>query len=268
MYVDEDYNDYIQEKFERAIHKNKDKLSSCQHELIPNTYIYLNSLNLFIGKQRAGKSGAIIKEIIKICDNSPETHLLVYVNKSGKEDDVLFESTKKLIPIPILYVSHKESVNALRKIFEYKHAYKSIKLNRLEDEVPEQYIDQIDRNLYVKDFSLPFLHTLIFFEDTANSPLLKDKFILDVMGRCAHHSVTCFLASQFWKSIPSTLKENVSTIFFYGGATNREFYYLLSQVNIEEDHKELYNAYKRLDVTDKMIIDNYTRQIIFTDRKH
>ena len=266
MRVNRKYNAQIQSVIDDVIDKNMDTLSSVQHLLIPNTYTYQNSMNLLIGKQRCGKSTMIIKEIMKICDNLPEAHMVVYINKSGKPDDSLFEKLKSVIPVPILCVSHKDAVPALQNLDSYKFAYKTIKSNHLENKLPEEYLSQFDEHLHVNNLDLPFLQTILFFEDTANSALLKDKYILDVLGRCAHYQVICFLASQYWKSIPSTAKENVSTIYFYGGASNREFYYLVSQINIEEDHKILYHQYKKLDVSDKMIVDNYSRQILFVDR--
>ena len=261
------YTQYIQEIFEDAIHQNKSKLRACQLSKIPNTHLYLNSLNLFIGKQRAGKSGAIIKELIKISQNEPHTHLLIYINKTGEETDDLFESTKHLIQLPIMYVSHQNAVEYLKQLDTYKQAYKELKRQNKKQQIPQKYMEQLNKNLFIDDLSKPFLHTLLFFEDTANSPLLKDAYIKDILGRCAHYGVSCFLASQFWKSIDPTIKANVKSIFFYGGVSDREFYYFISQVNTEYDHKQLLQQYKQLDVTDKMMIDTYTREIKFLTRQ-
>jgi hypothetical protein len=55
---------------------------------------YYNSVNVFVGRQGAGKGVQALTEIIKISKVSPITHLLIYVSKYGTESDKTFESMK------------------------------------------------------------------------------------------------------------------------------------------------------------------------------
>ena len=50
---------------------------------IPRTHTYANSLNVFVGRQRSGKSYQAIQEIIKISRVDPNAHLVVYINENG-----------------------------------------------------------------------------------------------------------------------------------------------------------------------------------------
>ena len=73
---------------------------------IKGTNTYANSLNVFVGRQRSGKSFQAIQEIIKISRIDPTAHLLVYVNQKGSCDDDTFETFKEMIEIPIEYVRY------------------------------------------------------------------------------------------------------------------------------------------------------------------
>ena len=260
------YDEYTQARISQALSNNKDKVKAAQRQKIPNSLIYLNSLNILCGKQGSGKTMTAIKEIIKISENSPETHLLIYINKTGKQDDLAFEATKDLIKIPIMYVSQADAIKALKEIFEYKQLYKDIKSHKLENQMSEQHKQELYENVHIDNMKRPFLHTLILFEDTANSPLLKDKFILDILARCRHYQVSCFLPVQYWKALTPALKENASVIFFFGGVSPRGFYYFISQVYTQEDHHEIFQKYNQLGVKDMMVLDNYTGESLFLDR--
>ena len=47
------------------------------------TYCYYNSVNIAVGLQRSGKTYTIIEEIINISKVCPNTHMLIYTNKTG-----------------------------------------------------------------------------------------------------------------------------------------------------------------------------------------
>ena len=272
-YSDDDfkqtYSTTIQDKISKTLNKNKHLLQASRHRIIPNTNIYLNSVNIFVGRQGSGKSVQCIKEIIKISENHPETHLLIYLNKTGEETDYsAFEPLKKLIKIPILYVSHENATQALEMLNKYKKIYNDIKINHLDNELPKNLRRELCNKLYINDLSRPYLHTLIMFEDTVDSPVLKNKMVLEMFTKCRHYNVSCFLLVQFWKGLSPTIKENVSTIFYFGGSTPRQFYHMMSQaaVNVEDNH-ELFQHYRQLSQQDKMIIDNYTHNVHFEGKE-
>ena len=104
-------------------------------KLIPGTNTYVNSVNVFVWRQRTGKTYSAIKEIIKITRTHPETHLLVYINKDGRPNDDTFERTKDLITCSIIYVSYDNMVDYMKRLLEYKHTYNIIKDKHLEQEL-------------------------------------------------------------------------------------------------------------------------------------
>lgn len=257
----DEYNKFTQFRLEKAISENKNRLEGSQRKKLTGSMIFRNSLNILVGKQGSGKTATTIKEIIKITENSKETHLLIYVNKSGTHNDMLFESTKDLIRCPILYVSHDDAENFLIEFFKNKALYEEAKDIGALGEMPQDMLDELRTTLYLEPRDYDFLHTIILFEDTANSPLLKKDYIRDILAKCRHYKVTCFLLVQFWKSLPSAVKENASLIFLFGGFPPRAFYYVVSQVYTSEDHQELFQKYKKLDNTDMLVFDTYTGNV-------
>ena len=262
------YHQFTQQRLTEALNKNSSKIKAAQRKQIPNSLIFQNSLNIFCGKQGSGKTMTAIKEIIKISENSPETHLLFYINKSGEHDDLAFESTSELIKVPIRYISQANASSALKTFFEYKQMYKEIKDNKWEKDLPKQAREELLDNLVIEDLNRPFLHTLILFEDTANSPLMKDPYVLDILAKCRHYQVSCFLPVQYWKSLPSPVKENASLVFYFGGYPPRAFYYFVSQIYTQEDHRELFEKYNTLTTHDMMVCDTYTGGVMLLNRNY
>lgn len=263
---EEDYSGFTQYRLENALNKNKEKIAAAQRKKIPGSIIYQNSLNILCGKQGSGKTMTAIKEIIKISENSPETHLLIYINKSGKHDDLAFEATKDLIKCPIQYVPQSEASEYLKEFFDYKQLYNEYVKEGLLKEAPKNVLDELSEKLFLETFDNQYLHTLIMFEDTANSPLLKDDYIRDILAKCRHYQVTCFLPVQYWKSLPSSVKENASLVFYFGGFPPRTFYYTVSQVYTSEEHHELFQKYKNLSSKDMLVFDTYTGNVSILGR--
>ena len=69
---------------ESNLNKLEDELI---REIHPQINVQYNSLNIAVGRQRSGKTYSIIREIIKISNVCPRTHLLVYINKEGAASD-------------------------------------------------------------------------------------------------------------------------------------------------------------------------------------
>ena len=109
---------------------------------IPNTNTYANSLNVFVGRQRSGKSYQAIQEIIKISRYDPCGHLLIYVSEKGESDDDTFSRFKDMIELPIAYVKYSDIVNFMKKLLDYKNIYNKIKDNHAEQEVPKECLDE------------------------------------------------------------------------------------------------------------------------------
>ena len=70
---------------------------------IPNTQTYANSVNVYVGRPRSGKTHLALHDIISVTRNDPNAHLLVYINENGQCDDDTFDRFQSLISVPSLY---------------------------------------------------------------------------------------------------------------------------------------------------------------------
>ena len=237
----------------------------------PEINCYYNSVNLFVGRQSSGKGFQALTEIIKISRVSPITHLLIYVSKYGTQSDKTFESLKHLIKIPILYVKYedkddrdKDSVQVFSKVMCYKRLYDEIKTNHLEDEIDEQQKQELFDVLHINSFEQPTLHTLILLDDCANNSLLLPKaFFAEALAVCRHNHTSFFLTVQYFKSVSTTIKANVSTIFIFGLYSKQQLNVMLYQIPTHYTFEEIYELYKQLEKHDCLIVDVNTGDIKF-----
>ena len=75
---------------------------------INNTNIYANSVNVYVGRPRSGKTYLALHDIISVVRNDECCHLLVYINEKGECDDDTFERFQQLINVPIVFVKYKD----------------------------------------------------------------------------------------------------------------------------------------------------------------
>jgi uncharacterized protein YdhG (YjbR/CyaY superfamily) len=217
----------------------------------PALNTYYNSINILVGRQNSGKTYTVLKELIKIAYVDDKTHLLVYVTKDGVPNDATFSTLEHLLTVPVLFVAQDEAEEIVKNILAYKNLYNRIKAERLEKRIIEEQINELKTVLMIPDLTLPFLHTVIFFEDSANNPLFKKPtlFFPQLVAKCRHVGVSFFFAVQFWKSLPTELKANISTIYFF------VVHYILNQIPLAQSFDCIYAEYQRLKQHDKIIVD-------------
>ena len=121
------------EEMKRLREQNKNKLKNALITRIPATYCYYNSVNIGVGRQNSGKTDGIIEEIINISKICPNTHMLIYTNKTGLNTDATFENLKEKIRIPIEYVSHDNLEEYLKEFLMRKQFYKEVREQCLYD---------------------------------------------------------------------------------------------------------------------------------------
>lgn len=213
---------------ESNLNKLEDELI---REIHPQINVQYNSLNIAVGRQRSGKTYSIIREIIKISNVCPRTHLLVYINKEGAASDPTFESLKSLIRIPIKYVPENKAEEYIQELLKWKMLYNYIKDKSAENKIQESQIRQMFDFLKINNFDNTTLHTLIFFEDAANSKLFNKttNYFNQLFTRLAHVQCSVFIAVQFWKSLPTEIKSNASTIFIFPRFSKEQLRYILRQ---------------------------------------
>lgn len=253
--IDDEYIDNVALEMECILAANpitKERLRK-----IPRTNTYANSLNVFVGRQRSGKSYQAIQEIIKISRIDPNAHLVIYINENGTCDDDTFKRFKELIDLPIAYVKYSEAEKFLKKLIEYKEIYNNIKTEHAENEIPKECLPELLENLYIDDLDKEHLHTLILMEDATTQKTVKDStnYINHLMTKCAHIQCSFFVIIHYWKALTPNLKSNIYTAYIYPGYSRQQLTYILYQMNLPDNYKDIYNIYRKLNGHQKLIID-------------
>ena len=253
--LDSDSSDAVYDDMNALLEINpitKEKLRT-----IAGTNTYANSVNVYVGRPRSGKTFQALHDIISVCRNDSTVHLLVYINESGESDDDTFDRFQELINVPIVFVKYKDSEKYLKELCEYKNIYNKIKNSSSEREVPKVVREEILESLNITDFSRPYLHTLIITEDATNSKQLKkaDSYINDLLTRCAHTQFSFFIIIHYWKALTTNIKANLSTIYIFGGYSRQQLQYMLYQMNIQTTLKELMTHYTNMPRYSKLMID-------------
>jgi len=263
--MDINFIKYIDNAMNIVAEENKNDLSTALITKIPNSNCYYNSINIAVGRQRSGKTYSIIKEIIRISHTCLNTHLLVYVNKTGGETDKTFENFKKLITTPIVYVSHENLEEFLKTLFKWKSLYNEVFTEKLEEKIVDSQRDQLFEHLHIKDFKSSFLHTLILLDDVSQTKMLKKDgtFIQEMLTQCAHINCSFFLAIHYWNALSPKLKTQASTVIVFGGYSKQQLRYIFSQTNTEVNINELWNEYRHFNQHERMLVDTRNNEVIF-----
>ena len=225
---------------------------------INNTNIYANSVNVYVGRPRSGKTYVALHDIISVVRNDECCHLLVYINEKGECDDDTFERFQQLINVPIIFVKYKDCDKFLSTLLDYKSIYNKIKDSNMDiSTIPDEVRNELEDNLYIDDFNREHLHTLIMLEDATNSKAIKksDSYINDLLTRCAHTQFSFFILIHYWKALTTNIKANLSTIYIFSGYSRQQLQYMLYQMNIPISMKELFPHYNRMPQYSKLSID-------------
>ena len=258
----------LYEQINEAINNDSVKTEAIS-KIHPEINTYYNSVNVYVGRQSSGKGFQAITEIIKISKVDKTAHLLIYVSKYASQTDKTFESLKHLIKIPIIYTKYedkedknKDSVQVFSKIMCYKRLYDEIKTKHLEDDIEDEQKQELFETLHINSFESPVLHTLILLDDCANNSLLLPKgFFAEALSVCRHNHTSFFLTIQFFKSINTNIKANLSTIYIFGLFSKQQLQYMLYQISSHYTFDELFDVYKQLQKHDCLIIDTNTGNI-------
>ena len=240
------------EKLQR-IHRDKEKLQRIHRDC----NVYYNSVNVLCGRQGSGKTFTSMKECIKVSMLSPETHLLIVICKDETSTDPTVETLKPLLQIPIVYITEDNAIDYVKTLLEYKRFYDLIKREHLENKIEDDQVDEVFNVLHINDWSRKWLHTLLIFNDIAKSKLLKkaDGYFNQLFPICRHIQCSFFLNVQFWKSIPTEIKANITTAFIFGGFSRQQFLYIIHQLTVSVGSDDLFNVYQQLTKNEKLIIN-------------
>ena len=224
---------------------------------IRGTNTYANSVNVYVGRPRSGKTFQALHDIISVVRNDPNVHMMVYINESGECDDDTFQRFQELIEVPIVFVRYMDSEKFLKELLEYKNIYNKIKDGGCENEVPEAVQEELFNALHIDHWGASWLHTIILTEDATNAKCIKNQssYINDLLTRCAHTQFSFFILIHFWKALTTNIKANLSTIYIFPGYSRQQLQYMLYQMNIPVTVKELMQVYQKLAQYQKLVID-------------
>ena len=250
-----DSDDDVKQDMEAMMYMNpitKEKL-----RYINGTHTYANSVNVYVGRPRSGKSYSAIYDIIKVIRNDPNVHMLVYINQKGESDDDTFQRFTSLIEVPIVFVKYDECEQYLKSLECYKSIYNKIKDNDCENDVPNEVCDELFEHLQIDSFDRDYLHTLIMLEDATATKQIKNtnSYINDLLTRCAHTQFSFFILIHYWKALTTNIKANLSTIYIYGGYSRQQLSYMLYQMNVPASMKDIYETYRKMPQYHKLKID-------------
>ncbi|KAL7720424.1 Uncharacterized protein QTN25_002459 [Entamoeba marina] len=157
----------------------------------PDIYFKHRSVNLLLGKPGSSKTTSIIKELIKISaiKESKQFHLIVWVNKTGK--DKTLESLERFIKIPLIKMTYDE----------YKDWY------------PKFVNDKQQR--FINKF-MP--ETIIVLDDALGEIKNEKSEIAQSLSVCRHvNCLTVLVGQQAVGSIPTKLTSLLNSVWIFKG---------------------------------------------------
>ena len=145
----------------------------------------------------------------------------------------------------------------VQDILKWKMLYNYIKENHIEDQILDKQMQTMFQKLHIDNLDFTTLHTLIFFEDAANCKLFNrsTNYFNQLFTRLAHVQCSVFIAVQFWKSLPTEIKSNTSTIFIFSRFSKEQLRYMLRQIPLPYSFDEIWDVYSKLRDKEKLIVD-------------
>jgi hypothetical protein len=143
----------------------------------------LNTINIVLtGEMGSGKTFYIMNEVIPI-SQLPSVHLVLFVGR--KDHDPTVKATIPLLGCPIKFTDYEDAEEDIIEIFEAKRCYNYLRgeleangwleswRDHFNEENFEKLEDKVFEELKVSDFSLPYLDTIIIFDDVGSSNLFR-----------------------------------------------------------------------------------------------
>lgn len=217
-----------------------------QSEIHPEINFKRNSVNLFIGRRGSGKSFNVLREMMKLSllPNLGNYHQFIYV--TDKRNDQTFLKLMGEIHIPIKLVSYSMIERELRELIENKLAYEQIceVVRKTDREPTDECAYDILNALDLDDFSEPNIHTAIFYDDAVNVFRKKEGFCFKQLFENRQPKITYFLCIQDPFLIEPSLKQNLDTLWLFGGFNRQKFCGLYPQLSSPLDLDELWGRYQ------------------------
>ena len=239
-------NEYVNDLLDYELNKDtSNKLISYIDKDINFKY---NSFNICIGKQGTGKTTSILKELIKLSmKNIDSYHLIIYVSNNSSDDT--FNNLYKYINIPIVKTDYEHLDKQYEQLIKLKDIYNKMIDGEIEND------KNILETLYIDNFNLKRLHTLILMDDAAFVLKNEKSKWFKWLCQLRHLNTTIFMCIQIWKSINPSLITQITSIQLFPGYSRQQVNYIYNQICVDMKFDDFYDLYVKIHQKHKMIID-------------
>ena len=239
-------NEYVNDLLDYELNKDtSNKLISYIDKDINFKY---NSFNICIGKQGTGKTTSILKELIKLSmKNIDSYHLIIYVSNNSSDDT--FNNLYKYINIPIVKTDYEHIDKQYEQLIKLKDIYNKMIDGEIEND------KNILEALYIYNFNLKRLHTLILMDDAAFVLKNEKSKWFKWLCQLRHLNTTIFMCIQIWKSINPSLITQITSIQLFPGYSMQQVNYIYNQICVDMKFDDFYDLYVKIHQKHKIIID-------------
>lgn len=252
----------LEDQINYKLHADHEKLSQeLIQDIDPEIITKYNSINVFLGRAGSGKSFNILQTFAKISLVSSNTHLIIYINKTGVPNDRTYLNIfKDLIKIPIIFCSYENAVPTVNEILHFKKIYQKIKDKHLEYRINPEKMEELFDILHIDSFDEDWLHTIIYFEDAHKNPLIYGNtnklYFINQLPLFRHDKVSYYFALQVFTQFPTDIKTQITDLFLFPGYSSRQVKFILDNVNIEMSKDDFLKEYNKLEDKEFIRIDN------------
>jgi hypothetical protein len=155
--------------------------------------------------------------------------------------------------VPILDVSYEECTDLVKKVFEYKSHYNRLRREAIDrgvdfEDIPNHIdgTDELFANLYINDFSRPWLNTLLLFDDGGNSGLFarKDGYFNNVFKLLRDVNAIVWITIHGMTQLLPSIKENSAVVYIGKGLSHDRLSIIHHQTNNPIEYKEFVRCYQ------------------------
>jgi hypothetical protein len=226
-----------------------------------------NGLILFIGKQGSGKSFKIMQTLLytEMMNEQPYFNNVLFCSTSN-ENDKTVDTFKKHVKTKIEYVNTENLMTRLQKHIEHKKKLNAIMeyinskgnvINPLMEKLAEKH-DLSNTYKTARYFQHKLTrygnpnypaYTALILDDCLGNKQLENKNspIVQMLTKCRHNNITCFLSQQSIRGIGKTIRRLASDCTLWSRFGRDDFLALTSELNLSVSPKDLYDIYKKLD---------------------
>lgn len=239
--------------------QNKDLTHQVQSDIADDINFRRNSVNLILGKRGSGKTFNSLREALKL--NFVKNHgykKLILV--SDKSSDPTYDDVKDDLPMDSEVVKYADAVQVIKEIAEYKAALESIQNNPMIksfEHISPESVEKLKEVLGEVSFKDKNVHTLVILDDCLNyfkKHNKSNKELFSLLFQNRQPKITYFLIMQDPLGLDTSIKQNLDTVWIFGGFTEKKFNYFLDYTPVDSKNG-LYDAYKKLPSSEAMVFD-------------